>query len=114
MDSISKSDIDKSFGKVFREYRDKHSLTQEQLSEKIGISVKFISRVENGSSGVKPSTLINYINELGITPNILYRDLIDNESVKSQIEISEKISTLSDEKIAFLNAIIDLIKTLDS
>ena len=33
MSSISKSDIDKNFGKVLRYFRKKHKLTQEELAE---------------------------------------------------------------------------------
>ena len=44
MNSVSKSDIDKTFGKILREFRIKSGLTQEQLSEKLGISLKYISR----------------------------------------------------------------------
>ena len=48
MDSISKSDIDKIFGKILRKFRKKSGLTQEQLAEQLGISLKYISRIENG------------------------------------------------------------------
>ena len=53
MSSISKSDIDKNIGKILRDFRIKNNLTQEQLSEKLGISLKYISRIENGNNGVK-------------------------------------------------------------
>ncbi len=53
MSSISKSDIDKNIGKILRDFRIKNKLTQEQLSEKLGISLKYISRIENGNNGVK-------------------------------------------------------------
>lgn len=42
MDSISKSDIDKIFGKILRKFRKKSGLTQEQLAEQLGISLKYI------------------------------------------------------------------------
>ena len=61
MNSVLKSDIDKNFGKILRDFRIKNKLTQEQLSEKLGISLKYISRIENGNGGVKVETLINYI-----------------------------------------------------
>ena len=58
MNSVSKSDIDKNFGKILREFRIKNSLTQEQLSEELGISLKYISRIENGNNGIKTQTLM--------------------------------------------------------
>ena len=110
MNSVSKSDIDKNFGKILRDFRVKNKLTQEQLSEKLGISLKYISRIENGNNGVKTQTLINYMNILGITPNTIYSSFIDNEFITKDLEISEKISSLSDSKKDFLNSIIDLLK----
>ncbi len=113
MDSVSKSDIDKNFGKILRDFRIKNKLTQEQLSEKLGISLKYISRIENGNNGVKTQTLINYMNILGITPNTIYAPFITNEDVIKNIEISEKLSFLSEDKKDFINSMIDLVKNLN-
>lgn len=113
MNSVEKSDIDKNFGKILREFRIKNKLTQEQLSEKLGISLKYISRIENGNNGIKTQTLIKYMNILGITPNTIYSPFITNEDVSKNIEISEKLSLLSEDKKDFLNAMIDLLKNLD-
>ena len=112
MSSVLKSDIDKNFGKILRDFRKKHKLTQEELSEKLGISLKYISRIENGNNGVKTQTLIRYMNILGITPNTIYASFITNEEAAKNVEISEKIVKLSDEKKDFINAIIDLLENL--
>ena len=114
MSSVSKSDIDKNFGKVLRKFRVKNGFTQEQLSEKLGISLKYISRIENGNNGIKTQTLINYMNLLGITPNTIYRDLISNPKVAKNIELSEKMAALTDEKKDFISAIIDLLNNLEN
>ena len=113
MNDFSKSDIDKNFGIILRDFRIKNKLTQEQLSEKLGISLKYISRIENGNNGVKTQTLINYMNILGIPPNILYKSFISNQDVSEKIEISIKIDSLSNEKKQFLISVIDLLETLD-
>lgn len=112
MDSISKSDIDKIFGKILREFRIKSGLTQEQLSEKLGISLKYISRIENGNNGIKTQTLINYMNILGITPNTLYSEFLTNQEIKQNILLSKKINSLSDEKKKFVSSIIDLLNNM--
>ena len=109
MNSVSKSDIDKTFGKILREFRVKSGLTQEQLSEKLGISLKYISRIENGNNGIKTQTLIKYMNILGITPNTLYSKFITNAEIKKNVLLSEKINSLSDEKKEFISSIIDLL-----
>lgn len=112
MNSVSKSDVDKVFGNILREFRIKSGLTQEQISEQLGISLKYISRIENGNNGVKTQTLINYMNMLGINPNILYSEFITNSEVKENIKLSEKINALSKEKKIFISSIIDLLNDL--
>ena len=112
MNSISKADIDKNFGKILKNYRLQSGLTQEQLSEKLGISLKYISRIETGKSGVKTQTLIKYMDILGICPNTLYIDLISNKQIKDRIILSEKINNLSSEKKEFISSIINLVDNL--
>lgn len=107
-----KSNIDSSIGEVFKNYRKKHNLTQNEMAEKLEISDKYISRLENGNSGVKMETLVNYMNILGIAPNIVFENLITNDEVISQISLSRKISELSHEKLKFLNLFVDNLKNL--
>lgn len=112
MNSVSKTDIDKIFGKILRDFRVKSGFTQEQISEKLGISLKYISRIENGYNGIKTQTLIKYMNILGITPNTLYKEFITNTEVQKNIELSEKINSLSDEQKQFISSVIDLLKNV--
>ena len=113
MKSVKKIDIDKTLGEIFKEYRVKNKLTQEKIAEKLGISVKYISRIENGTGGVKVETLVNYMNILCMSPNVIFDKLITNENLKPQMELSEKASHLSDDKINFVISVIDLLKNLD-
>lgn len=112
MKSDKKTDIDKILGKIFKEYRIKNKMTQEKIAEKLEISVKYISRIENGTGGVKVETLVNYINILGISPNAIFERLIENNNLKRQIQLSKKINELSDDKINFIISIVDLVKDL--
>ena len=112
MKSDKKYDIDNILGNVFKEYRKKNNLTQENIAEKLSISVKYISRIENGSGGVKIETLVNYINLLGISPNLIFEQLIENKELQPQIILSKKVKDLSDDKLNFILEIIDLIKQL--
>ena len=112
MKSLKKLDIDKVLGEAFKEYRVKNKLTQEKIAEKLGISVKYISRIENGTGGVKVETLVNYMNILGITPNVIFEKLIVNKQLESQLQLSKKASKLSEEKIDFIVSVIDLLENL--
>lgn len=113
MKSVKKIDIDKVLGEIFKEYRVKNKLTQERIAEKLGISVKYISRIENGTGGVKVETLVNYMNILCMSPNVIFNKLITNEDLKLQMQLSEKASELSDDKINFIISVIDLLENLD-
>lgn len=112
MKSIKKEEIDRILGEIFKEYRLKNGLTQEKIAEKLGISVKYISRIENGIGGVKVETLINYINILGISPNIIFDKLIINEALIPQMKLSKIATTLPNEKILLLNDIANLLKNI--
>ena len=112
MNSINKADIDKILGDTFKEYRLKSKLTQEKVAERLGISVKYISRIENGTGGVKVETLVNYMNILGISPNIIFDKLIINENLRLQLRLSNRISNLPNEKVNFVNSVIDLLEDL--
>lgn len=112
MKSMKKEEIDKVLGEIFKEYRIKNNLTQEKIAEKLGISVKYISRIENGIGGVKVETLVNYMDILCISPNVIFNRLLLNENLKKQLELSTKASKLSENQIDFLIKIIDLLETL--
>lgn len=109
MAEINKEEINKKFGDIFREYRLKKGYTQEEIAEKLGISSKYISRVENGIQGVSDETLIKYINILEIEPNKLYSCFLDNENIRRQIEILEKINNLPEKSLQFLDEFLDFI-----
>lgn len=110
MKSMKKDSINKVLGEIFKEYRLKNKLTQENIAEKLGISVKYISRIENGIGGVKVETLVNYMNILSISPNVIFDKLIINEDLKLQLQLSKKASKLSNNEINFIISIIDLLE----
>ena len=108
MDNISKSDVDKVIGKILKDFRVKRGLTQEQ------ISLKYISRIENGNNGIKTQTLIRYMNLLGIQPNTIYKDFITNSALKEDVELCEKVNSLSDWQKELISKIIDSLNDLDT
>lgn len=110
MNSVTKSDIDKDFGQTIKKFRVNAGLTQEQLSEKLGISLKYISRLENGYSGIKTQTLIRCMNILGIEPNILFSKFITNKDIKDNIQLSVDIASLSEDYKFLASSIVDLLK----
>jgi len=50
-------------GVILEEIRKSKKLTQEQLAKKCGTTKSYISRIENGNSEIRLSTLIRIINQ---------------------------------------------------
>ncbi len=48
MNDEKKNEIDSTLGKIFKLYRHNSGLTQSEVAEKLGISNKYISRIETG------------------------------------------------------------------
>lgn len=109
---ITNEQINKVFGKIFKEYRLKNNITQEKFAEELTKSTKTISQIETGKDGTSKKTDIDFMNSLGITPNILYKKFITNIDLKQKIKISEKISELDPNKIEALFKIVEILKSL--
>ncbi len=75
---LNKENIDERIGKQVNKYRKSRNLTQEQLAEKLKVSVNFITLLENGKTGVKLETLIKLSDALYVTPNDLLQDFISS------------------------------------
>ena len=52
------------------------------------------------------------MNILGIAPNVVFKDLMTNKNVVFQINLSQKISELSDDRQHFIDKIVDDLKVL--
>ena len=50
-------------GVMLQELRKEQGLTQEQLAEKCGTTKTYISRIENGASDIRLSTLMRIVRE---------------------------------------------------
>lgn len=105
-------DINLKLGKVLKKYREEKRYSQEFTAESLGISTKFLSRIENGRSGTSYNTILKLIDFLEITPNILYKDLIENEKILENIIISEKLYNLPDDKLNFIKVILNMLEEL--
>jgi transcriptional regulator with XRE-family HTH domain len=51
-------------GRALRELRDRAGITQEQLAERIGIDLTYVSRVERGKRGVRWHTVQRFLRAL--------------------------------------------------
>ena len=105
---MTKENLMTTIGRNLRTYRLSRKMTQEQLSELVGVSTSFCANIERGKKGVSIYILRDLADALGVTANdLLYDDntdrRIDNITVllrnKPDAFLSwiEKIVSLSDE-----------------
>ena len=94
-----------NLGRRIREERLKKGLTQEQLAEKVDISLNFMSLIENGKN-MSVQTLINLANALDVSIDYLLNDSQKFCEDRIVDQISQNLQLLNDdEKIYFLNMI---------
>lgn len=95
-------------GQRIRKYRKACSLSQEQLAEKIGISVTHMSHIETGNTKLSLPVLVNIADALSVqTDAIIYENPQTNKTSIKQ-ELSEIIDSCS---VNQLNVIIDMVKS---
>ena len=100
-------------GTNLKSYRTMRHMTQEELAEKVGVSVSFCANIERGKKGVSMFALLDFADALGITVNqLLYarkaNQQIDNIIVLLQNKSAPYLSWLeqvvSIPNDAFLNS----------
>ena len=101
--------IEVLIGKRIKEQRKKNKLTQEQLSEKLGISKNHLSAIERGVYRVQIETLVMIINCLGCTADDLFCDVIDKGYMIKSSRLSEKIEKLLPEEQNRILAVVDTL-----
>lgn len=77
----------KLFGNRIKEIRKKLKLTQEQLSEKVGLDVQTISRIETGYY----FTSYENLEKLAIALNVDIKDLFNFQNIDDKDVLREKI-----------------------
>ena len=97
------------FGKKVKEKRLQLGLTQDELSEKIGISPKSLSQIELGNNFVSAENLNEICKALNTKPNILFD--FDNEN-DTEKNYSYVINKLSKDK-NMLNKVYKIIKVIE-
>ena len=85
---------DKSIGLRIKHYREMRGVTQEKLAEQIGISVGFMSKIEQGAKCPSLENFIAIANALKISANEILIDVLDTGCEVKASELSERISGL--------------------
>ena len=79
-------------------------MTQEELSEKSGVTSQTISNAELGKKGLRPENIIRICSAMNISPDYLLLGKISDEDISI---LSKKVSALTPEQYRPLEDIID-------
>ena len=98
-----KKEVNVKIGARVREARERLSMTQEQLAEKLDCSPQFVSDLERGVVGLSIPTLKGLCLTLGISSDSI---LFDRTPERNYSAIEEKCRALTDEQYKLLAEIL--------
>lgn len=101
--------MEKAIGKRIQELRKKKGLTQEALSETIGISTHYLSSLERGLHNIKLETLVKMLNCLDCSADEVFCDVVSKASAVKSNELYERIKALP---IGEQRKIFDVVDTM--
>lgn len=96
----------KEMGKRVHLRRKALGYTQEQLAEKINVSIQMISNLELGKKAIRPENIVKLCSVLEISADYL---LTGNKPDNKISEISEKLSNLSQESLNAIELLVDIL-----
>lgn len=112
--AIDKQKFAKQLGETIAKYRQREGLTQEQLSEKLGIGNEAISRIERGVAMPALVRLIEFADEFKCN----VADLLIQSSPRNQDEVYYLLDLLKDisedDKLFVLKSMENMIAYLKS
>ena len=100
---MSNTDL-KDIGKRIQQKRKQSGLTQEQLAEKMNVSVQMISNLERGNKAVRIENLINLCQILSVSTDYI---LLGKEVVSDVSELTSRIAKLGNKEIRLIDVITD-------
>lgn len=86
--------------------RKKLHFTQEQLAEKMGLSLQSISCIELGKKAIRPENLANLCNHLDVSSDFI---LYGKRTEQQMNEVVSKLSALSPEAYHVVQDLVDLL-----
>ena len=96
-------------GNKIQEYRISAGLTQEELSERAGISCNYLSALERGVKTPALNTFVNIINVIGISADDVLEDVLDVNIHHGYTEREKRIQRLSLKKQNKIYRVMDVL-----
>ncbi len=101
-------------GRRIKAARENKGLTQEQLAEKLDLSVQHISVIERGVKAPRLETFIKLANELDVNSDYFLEDLLKVSSLISSNELYDAMDGISEEEkqriMQVVKVLVDTVK----
>lgn len=98
-------------GEKIRECRIAANLTQQELSEKIGITPRYLGDIERGSKVPKLETFIKLLNGLNASADYVLMDNLNSTYKLKASMLEESMKSLSsEERIKVMNILENMIE----
>ena len=103
---MSDTQLLKEIGSRIQKRRKELSLTQEQLAERMDVSVQMISNLELGKKAIRPDNLVRICKILGTDTDYILNGTI---TISRADRITKKIMGLSDQNRELVENLIDAL-----
>ena len=101
----------RQIGQNIRAARKICGFSQEQLAEKVWISVTHMSHIETGQTKLSLPVLVDLANALQVSPAKLLSQTTEHSSSSTLSEINEILATCSPEQLRIIERIIKAVQT---
>lgn len=98
MSQESKDTDAQAMGRRIAELREERGWTQKELSERGGLSVTFLSEVENGRRNISSAKLLRIADELGTTMDYLARGIQSEARPRVALKFPPELSDAAEKE----------------
>ena len=102
-------DIKKMFGARLKEIRNKKGMTQERLSETVGINPKYLSSIERGKENPTFNTVLKLTEALNVSLDEIFTDIDIEDPKNRRLAIDTLLDTADDEQLKLAYRIVSVI-----
>ena len=95
-------DLKEMIGSRIQEIRNKKGITQDQLSEKVGISSKYLSSIERGKENPTLNTILKMARSLDVKPDEFFTHLEIEDPAKRKSMIIEMLDEADEDKLKLI------------
>ena len=84
--------------------RRRNNITQEQLAEKMNVSIQMISNLERGNKAIKINNLVNLSQIIGVSTDYILKG---NKNLNEKSALLDKLSNLSSDDYLIIETLIN-------